>query len=97
MLARWRAAAVRLAAALALVVVATGAAGWLGAHTDDGCRTETHCLLCRSSHGHAAATPVAALQHAVHFGVVDSTPAPRESPVTGEAHACSTRGPPVLS
>lgn len=94
-LARWRAAAARLAAALALLVVATGAGEWLGAHTDDGCRTETHCLLCRAGQGHAAATPVPVVQDAVHFRAIDCAPARPEAPVTREGRAFSTRGPPA--
>ncbi len=86
----------RIAAGLLLVLaVAFGENAFF--HTDDGCRVETHCLACRSTH-----VPVTA---AIVFSGLAS-PLPRTDapipqcaalPRQAEIAACDSRGPPALA
>jgi hypothetical protein len=83
--------------AIALIVLATVVAA-AGAdflpHTDDGCQTEIHCLVCRTAF--SSAVPVAlAAPVSIALGLSGTLPAP--VPVTlaeAEPGRLASRGPP---
>lgn len=83
--------------ALAVLASLTGVL-WLeyfGNHTDDGCRTEVHCLACRTAlvRPAAAAAPVAAAPVVVALETVVSRSVARAHDVVPDGR--SSRGPPL--
>ena len=84
----------------ALLLVASLFAGALldfAPHTDDGCRTEIHCLACRSALGcqavAAATAHTLASLHVVGTIAEAEIVQPRPVPCTD----CAPRGPPSAS
>jgi hypothetical protein len=83
-----------LVALLALVALVASAGAPLAEHTDDGCRTETHCLVCRSAQGHAQATAVPATTPVVLVVAVPLAEPPARRHVSAAAVVHESRGPP---
>jgi hypothetical protein len=85
-----------LVALLALFALVASAGAELAEHTDDGCRTETHCLVCRSAHGHAQAVAVPAAVPAVPVVTAPLAEAPARRHVSVAAIVHASRGPPPV-
>ena len=90
----------RRAVAGLLLVAVLGGGVWLAGfapHTDDGCQTEVHCLVCRSAYTPAA---VAAPAHgpAVALVPLGSTSVGAPAAISdGLPSIVSSRGPPLLA
>jgi len=78
-----------------LAALLGGAAEGFLPHTDDGCPTETHCLVCRTVQGRTAAVvgAVSLVAVALAAEVVPAPPAPRLVCAASRPHL--SRGPPA--
>jgi hypothetical protein len=82
---------------LALLALAAGGLNGFLPHTDDGCPTEIHCLVCRSAHGRVAAVsaPAAPALALTSLGAVAEPPLAACLDSLPDAH--DARGPPLFS
>ena len=84
-------------AALLLVALLGGVVEGFLPHTDDGCPTEIHCLVCRSAYGRTAVAvaPAAPRPVAVVTLAAPADATPRAAQFHPRAHV--SRGPPASS
>jgi hypothetical protein len=85
----------RIACVALLAALGAAAGADMGAHTDDGCAVELHCIACRSLHSAAPAPTLSAPAVRLLRGasVVSTDAEPRES---SSARPSESRGPPLV-
>ncbi|HUG54769.1 MAG TPA: hypothetical protein VMR21_14265 [Vicinamibacteria bacterium] len=86
-----------LAAAVVVFALLAGALEGLFPHTDDGCRTEIHCIACRSLQGRTAVVAGPAIP-APAARVPELLPATESRPLPCAARRPAvSRGPPAAA